>query len=153
LGRVRWPFRWLPAFHVLLALAAAQVVRTTAPPPESLGWRAFFGSARFRRHALVALAGAALVVLVLCTTWIDGAVLVGAAAALLGLAVWLLAPRFGFSESTAFCAGVALNLVAAPLVASERTATPHWHWERCAATVASLRPDERYLGVYYVADI
>ena len=152
LGRVRWPFRWLPVVHLLLVLVAVQVITLERTSDES---QPNLGRARtqFRRQLLVALVGAGLIGLVLAFGTVDANAVAGGVLALVALSALPLAAAGGLDVAGAFCAGVALNLIAAPLVLPIRTGTPTWSSDRCAERWAKIERNGRYLGVYFYGDI
>jgi hypothetical protein len=152
LGRVRWPFRWLPVVHLLVVLAAAQVLaaerRLLQSMPEPARRRA-----GLRRQGVVASVGAVLVVLVLAVGKADAGAIAGGVVALLSLCVLPVAASRGLDVAGVFCGGVALNLVAVPLVLPVRAGTPTWSTDRCAERWARVDHHGRYLGVYDIWDI
>jgi hypothetical protein len=151
-GRVRWPFRWLPVAHLLLVVAAGRVLmleaESSSAEPQPARARA-----SFRRQLIVALAGAALIALSLAIGGVDANGVACAVCGFVALSGLPFAAARGLDLGAAFCAGIALNLIAAPLVLPERTATPTWSSDRCAERWAKEDRSARYLGVYVIWDI
>jgi hypothetical protein len=153
-SRVRWPFRWLPVFHLLVVLAAARVLALE----RQLGVEPLAPSARIRprvrRQLLVAASGAALIACALAAADFDADAAVCAAVALMGVMGLLLAAFMGWDATKPFCVAVTLNLLMAPLGTSERLATPTWSsLERCTEEWAKVDRRARYLSLYIAPDI
>jgi hypothetical protein len=150
LGRVRWPFRWLPVFHLLLVLAAARVITLEEELDASTGVHTRHA---FRRHLAGSLVAAALIATILSFGTIEANAVLAAAFSIVALCALPLAAVRRTEAGLAFSSGVALNLVAAPLLFAVRSATPTWSTDRCAGAWAKLDHAALYLGVYHYLDI
>lgn len=121
LSAARWPFRWLPLFHLSLALAAA---RALAP------WSSATTDKRRLLTTPLTLAAPALLLLL---AWQPSAAL------LLGNASLVVAGALALTwrETTprrlplVFASGVALNLALVPLAGPPRDITPRWDTLSC----------------------
>jgi hypothetical protein len=141
-GMFRWSFRWLPFFHLILAICAAEALRikpgSATPATAALGLLALTGIVAFIFHA----AGSHAFPL----TWI-----------LFGLAaVWFclefLLNRYEFREwvpvGITFCA-----LLATYLCVPTNCGVPRYNFSQELLKPAPLDPQRLYLSVYPWAEL
>jgi hypothetical protein len=131
-GPFRWSFRWLPLFHLLIA-----VVGATALDSREKRWRAIFALlalntlavALFDSNRFSTLAHLALVAL-LCVAW------------------WLMSRR-GSRLAPAIPAAIAIVSIVATFVAfSARREVPRWSYGAELLSSAPFDSSRRYLAMY-----
>jgi hypothetical protein len=146
-SRVRSSFRWLPMFHLLVGLLAAEMLAQWPHPGRGLQ--------RAARSLAVCGAWCIAVVVLLqpLRAPLAGALLV-AAALLMGLAVAELAARRRPEGARWGVVGVtAFALCSSPLGRPVRNSTPHWDFSPCTHVESLYRPHDLHLGLYRLTDI
>jgi hypothetical protein len=141
-GMFRWSFRWLPFFHLVLAICAAEALRlkpgSPTPATAALGLVVLIGVAASTFH----IAGAYAFPL----TWI-----------LIGLAVVWLCFEFLLRDSEFRCwAPVAITfcaLLATYLCIPTNCGVPRYNFSQALLKPAPLDPQRLYLSVYPWAEL
>jgi hypothetical protein len=141
-SRVRWSFRWLPLFHLLLGLVVAlSLGRRQGIASVATGSRVVRIATAPLVLALVAL------LLILSTQPPDTGLLAGAFVTLVSAAAYELGQRYD-RVPAAFGVAVALNLLASPLAGPPRDATPRWNFEPCSERLGTVGRGRRHIGIY-----
>ena len=146
-GLFRWSFRWLPFFHLILAICAAEVLRS-------------FQVLRKPESTTPAIAALALAILIAIAIWIfhtGGQYAFPLVWIFIGLAaLWFLLecflPHSGFRQCVpaviAFCA-----LLATYLCIPTNTGVPRYDFSQDLLKPAPLDPQRLYLSVYPWAEL
>ncbi len=142
---LRWPFRWLPVVHLLLVIAAAQLLRSNATSP-TLDQRQDLSAHRILRWS--GILGIGLVSVIVALEPADLRLLILALVAVLSCSALILVRYARLDASLVFGVCVLANMVATWLLQPRRDATPHWNVDGCAAHWARTRPSDLYFGVY-----
>ena len=141
-GMFRWSFRWLPFFHLVLAICAAEALRlkpgSPTPATAALGLVVLIGVAALIFHTTGSYA--------LPLTWI-----------LIGLAVVWLCFDFLLRDSEFRCwAPAAITfcaLLATYLCVPTNTGVPRYNFSQELLKPAPLDPQRLYLSVYPWAEL
>jgi hypothetical protein len=141
----RWPFRWLPAVHVLLVIAAAQLLRSGKTSP-TLDDRQDTSGYRILRWS--GILGIGLVALIVALEPADLRLLILALVAVVSCSTLILARSAKLDASLVFGVGVLANMAAPWLLQPRRVATPYWTVDACAAHLARTPPSDLYFGLY-----
>jgi hypothetical protein len=145
-GLFRWSFRWLPFFHLVLAICAAEALRTLAQDRQVL----------FARPGIVALALVALTAITMSILRVNGRYLFPLTWILLAFAVaWALSEFFVRNElfrswvipCATFAAFLATYLCIPP-----NCGVPKYNLSQELTKPAPLDPQRLYLSVYPAAE-